>query len=134
LDLYLAPCPRWPFVDAHTLPAPVKAGKSRQIATNGMTASRTWNQATSKGSWHFPGLMKYDLRRKAASDRAHEAQSFRKADVASYVDRILKGETPADLPVQQPSKYFLMINLKAAKTLGLTIPLLLQRLAEEVIE
>ena len=53
---------------------------------------------------------------------------------ASYVDRILRGEAPSDLPVQQPSKYFLMINLKSAKALGITIPLLLQQLADEVIE
>jgi hypothetical protein len=68
LDLQLSPCSRCPLVDAHALSAPVKAGKSRQIATNGMTASRTWNQATSNGSWRFPGLMKYDfcLQRKAA--------------------------------------------------------------------
>ena len=53
---------------------------------------------------------------------------------AAYVDRILKGAKPADLPVQEPTKYEFTINLKTAKALGLTVPMVMQMTANEVIE
>jgi len=67
-----------------------------------------------------------------ASYSADRIDLFRRS--AGYVDRILRGEKPGNLPVQQPTKYELVVNLKTAKTLGLDLPDRLLALANEVIE
>src|SRR6516165_1768060 len=69
------------------------------------------------------GLLSYGVDR---------TDNFRRA--AAYVDRILKGEKPAELPVQAPIKFELVVNLKTAKAIGLDVPLHIQQLADEIIE
>ncbi len=87
-------------------------------ARHRLPAMYTYREFSTSG-----GLMSYDT---------DITDLYRRA--SSYVDRILRGEKPGDLPVQLPTKYDLVVNLKTAKTLGLTVPLPLLASADEVIE
>jgi putative ABC transport system substrate-binding protein len=104
-----------------TAGGPVIVHRERIIATAATHRLPTvyWNRMYVAGG----GLMSFG---------PETIDQYRRA--AAYVDRILKGEKPADLPVQAPTKYELLINLKTAKALGLDVPTTLLARADEVIE
>jgi putative ABC transport system substrate-binding protein len=95
----------------------------RRLIVDFATRNRLPNIHAFRESVEVGGLMSYG---------ANVADLFRRA--ATYVDKILKGAKPADLPVEQPTKFELVINLKAAKALGLTIPPSVLGRADEVLQ
>jgi putative ABC transport system substrate-binding protein len=104
------------------LETPILYGLRRQIADLAAEL-RLFAIYTSRDFVDAGGLISY------AADRR---QQYRRA--AELVEKILKGEKPADIPVEQPTKFELIINLKTAKVLGINVPLNLLATADEVIE
>ena len=125
---------------ADDLPAAFDAG-ARERAEGVLTTAESIFVAERKrvvelaAQHRLPGLYPYRLMVEAGGLMAYDSYtSSLQAGTATYVDKILKGANPSDLPVAQPTKFELVINLKTAKALGLTVPPLLLARADEVIE
>ena len=129
---YHPPSKRW-FLVASSLSV-----DSRDLGRNALRGNWTWVQlemrfwgkADIEGPQHLSAMGR--SRNRCDHAGPDLVDQFRRA--ASYVDRILKGEKPIDLPVQAPTKYELVVNLKAGKALGLTVPASFLATADEVVE
>ena len=122
-------------IDEVLAPLSKDAGGGFVLAPDGSTIVNRDTFLASAARYRLPAV--YPFREFATNGglMAYGADIVEQYDrAAGYIDRILKGEKPADLPVQTPTKFSLAINLKTAKTLGLTIPQPLQASADEVIE
>jgi putative ABC transport system substrate-binding protein len=110
-------------------------GSERRRSPGGAATGETRRNPTLPGDHGLPAISNYPQWVRDGllmSYGTEESEVWRRA--ADYVDRILKGATPANMPVEQPTKFELAINLKTAKALGLTIPQSILQLADEVIE
>jgi putative ABC transport system substrate-binding protein len=106
----------------HVIGSPLMAANRKRIADFALK-TRLPSVHSSREAVDVGGLMSYG---------ADEADSYRR--VAAYVDKILKGTKPADLPVERPTKFELVINLKTAKQIGLTIPQSVLYRADKIIK
>jgi putative tryptophan/tyrosine transport system substrate-binding protein len=110
-------------------------GAGMIVVPSGLTIANRETIAALAALHHIPAIYSYRyfaVSGGLASYGSDDIDIYRRA--AQYVDRILRGTKPGDLPVQAPTKFEFVINLKAAKAIGLTVPASLQLLADEVIE
>ena len=103
------------------------------IGTDGFFVSESERLAALSGHTAMPAIFQYRAFA-AAGGLMSYGGSVTESDSRVYAGRILKGAKPADLPVQQSTKFELIVNLKTAKALGVTVPMLLLGRADEVIE
>lgn len=133
VQLHLMDVRRAPEVDAALLA--MTKHRAGAVIVDGALTAPTWRAAALAVRHRLPSISNQRQFVDSGGLMSHGAQS---ADVyrrsASYVDRILKGAKPGDLPVEQPTRFELIINLKTAKTLGLTFPPSLLQRADRVIE